>query len=54
MPLERLPARDAILNSPSTILASALDGYDYASRLQSVNDGNNNSATYSLLRIRRW
>lgn len=38
----------SVLNS-STILSSATYGYDNASRLSSVTDGNNNSATYSYL-----
>lgn len=39
----------SILNSPSSILASTAYGYDNASRLSIVADGNNNSATYSYL-----
>ena len=39
----------AILNSQSSILASANYAYDSASRLKTVTDANNNSATYNYL-----
>jgi YD repeat-containing protein len=39
----------AILNSSSSILASTAYGYDAASRLATVSDGNGNTAGYSYL-----
>ncbi|MGH7942745.1 MAG: hypothetical protein ACREFR_16930, partial [Limisphaerales bacterium] len=39
----------SILNSQSAVLASTAYGYDAASRLQTVSDGNGDSATYSYL-----
>lgn len=39
----------AIINSQSAILVSTASGYDPASRLSTVSDGNGNTATYSYL-----
>ena len=39
----------ALLHSPSSTLAAIAYGYDAASRLQTVSDGNGNSANYSYL-----
>ncbi|MDR3574548.1 MAG: RHS repeat-associated core domain-containing protein [Anaerolineaceae bacterium] len=39
----------SVLNSPSSILAATTYGYDNASRLQTVDDGNNDTATYSYV-----
>jgi hypothetical protein len=38
-----------VVNSSGTVLAKTVYGYDAASRLQTVNDGNNDVAKYSYL-----